>query len=145
VDLSTNNRWYWISLCRGKPYSNTAVCHNGNSPWQSAFKLGLLTLAIRDRIIFFVAILHLNTAVCHGQRYHTHLSAVCHNRVKSSTGTSHFTSTAPLFAAQYRYLFDARLYKCRCYTCKVYTVEPIRGGLFRPELITNGHNLQTIS
>jgi hypothetical protein len=36
------------------------------------------------------------------------------NRVKSSTGTCHLTSTVPLFAAMYH--FYARLYKCKTYS-----------------------------
>jgi hypothetical protein len=52
------------------------------TPWQSALKFTLLT-------IFFVAIRGLNTIV-----RGTHLSAVCRNRVNSST--SNFISTVPL-------------------------------------------------
>jgi hypothetical protein len=65
-------------------------------------------VAIRGTIIFLVAIRGSRFAMVHG----TYLSAVCHNKGKSST--SHFTSTVSLFAAPY--LFVARLYMCKTYT-----------------------------
>jgi hypothetical protein len=93
----------------------TAVCQQQRiAPWQSALKFRLLTLAIRCTFIFFVAIrgkIIFFVAICG-----THLSAVCHNRVK--TGTSHFTLASPLFAAL--------IFLMRDFT----SVKSIRGGLF---------------
>jgi hypothetical protein len=77
----------------------------GITPWQSALKFRLLTVAILGTflrcnphmIFFFKAIRGLNTVARCTMVRDIHLCAVCHNRVKSST--SHFTPKAPLFAA----------------------------------------------
>jgi hypothetical protein len=79
------------------------VCTTGITPWQSALKFRLLTVAIRDTNIFFLAIrgMIIFFVAIRGQIFflailNTHLSADCHNRVKSSA--CHFLSTVPLFA-----------------------------------------------
>jgi hypothetical protein len=73
--------------------------------WHSALKLSCLTLAIRGKPIFFVAIRLENTAIC--QYSVTNFSADFSKTVESST--RHFTLRGPLFEALY--MFDAQLYK----------------------------------
>jgi hypothetical protein len=91
----------------GLIYTNPA---GGSGIWQSAFKFGPLTIAIRGTAIFSVAIRLENTAIC--QYSVTNLSAEFSNRVESSS--RHFTSRGPLF--ELSYIFEERLYKFKTNT-----------------------------
>jgi hypothetical protein len=97
----------------------TTVCHNRNNTLAICSQIKLLTVAIRGTIIFLVPncgmiilFMTIRSKIFFFMANRgMHLSAVCHNRVKSTT--SHFTSTVLLFAAPY--IFESPLYKCKTY------------------------------
>jgi hypothetical protein len=83
----------------------------GITPWQTALKFGLLTVAICGMNIFLLAIRGQITEVCHDPRY---------TFEKSSTRILHRQPPCS---------------RCRIVLMRDFTyVKPIRGGLFRPEL-----------